>query len=232
MTQQVNTVSKARYFHIRQMSRIRVFLSQESVVKLVSCLVFSRLDYSNSLLTVLSTESMNKLQNYAACLALVMRKLEHIISALKDIQWLPVFQWIHYKLSVLWYKCYSTLISPYFYDPLIQYTVSHTLHSASDITRLSVPCNSLEQYGKHAFSRSAHSLWNSLPADLCETNRLFQNSHFLLLLDLVPGLNKLNGVEHVPMPLCVCVCVCVFVAVCACVCMRACVCVWSVNLFY
>ena len=45
MKQQINTVCRACYIHIRQISRIRKLLSQESVVKLVSCFVLSRLDY-------------------------------------------------------------------------------------------------------------------------------------------------------------------------------------------
>ena len=43
--QQINTVCRACYLHIKQISKIRKILSQESVVKLVSCFVLSRLDY-------------------------------------------------------------------------------------------------------------------------------------------------------------------------------------------
>ena len=67
--QQINTVCRACYVYIRQIFKIRKFLSQESVVKLVSCLVLSGLDDCNSLLADLPTESINKLQNvqnYAA----------------------------------------------------------------------------------------------------------------------------------------------------------------------
>ena len=60
MKQQINTVFRACYFHIRQISRIRKFLSQESVVKPVSCFVLSCLDYCNSLLSGLPIESINQ----------------------------------------------------------------------------------------------------------------------------------------------------------------------------
>ena len=63
LKQQINTVCRACYFHIRQISKIRKFLSQESLVKLVSCFVLSCLDYRDSLLAGLSTESISKLQN-------------------------------------------------------------------------------------------------------------------------------------------------------------------------
>ena len=62
MEQQISTVCRACYFHIRQIFKIKKFLSQESVVKLVSCFVLSRLDYCNFLLADLPTEIINKLQ--------------------------------------------------------------------------------------------------------------------------------------------------------------------------
>ena len=86
MKQQINTVCRTCYFHIRQVSRLRKFPSQESVAKLVSCFVLSLLDYCNSLLADLPTESINKLQNVQNCaarLVLGVRKRKHISPALK-----------------------------------------------------------------------------------------------------------------------------------------------------
>ena len=174
MKQQINTACRDCYFHIRHIiSKIRKFLSQESVVKLVSCFVLSRLDYCNSLLADLPTESINKLQyvqNCAARLVFGIRKREHITPALKTLHWLPISQRIHYKLSLLGYKSFNSLLPSYLSDFLSPYTVCRTLRSTSDITRLSVPRYRLEHYGKRAFSRYAPSVWNSLPAVLRETN--------------------------------------------------------------
>ena len=173
MKQQINTVCRACYFHIRRLSKIRKFLSQESVVKLVSCFVLSRLDYCNSLFADLPTESINKLQNVQNCaarLVLGIRKREHITPALKNLHWLPISQRIHYKLSLLCYKSFNSLLPSYLSDLLSLYTVSRILRSTSDITRLSLPRYRFEHYGKRAFSRSAPSVWNSLPAVLRETN--------------------------------------------------------------
>ena len=170
MKQQINTVCRACYFHIRQISRIRMFLSQESVDKLVSCFVLCRLDYCNSLLEDPPTESIKKLQNCAARLVLGIRKREHITPALKNLHWLPISQRIHYKLSLLCYTSFNSLLPSDLSDLLSPYTVSRILLSTSDTTRLFVPRYRLEHYGKRAFSRSAPSVWNSLPAVLRETN--------------------------------------------------------------
>ena len=139
MKQQINTACRVCYFRIRQISKIRKFLSQESVVKLVSCFVLSRLDYCNSLFADLPTESINKLQNVQNCaarLVLGIRKREHITPALKNLHWRPISQRIHYKLSLLCYKSFNSLLPSYLSDLLSPYTFSRTLRSTSDITRL------------------------------------------------------------------------------------------------
>ena len=62
-------------------------MSVKSATTLVSCFVLSRLDYCNALLSGLPQESrINKLQqvqNYAAPLALGLRKRDHVTPALK-----------------------------------------------------------------------------------------------------------------------------------------------------
>ena len=170
MKQQINTACRVCYFRIRQISKIRKFLSQESVVKLVSCFVLRCLDYCNSLLADLPTESINKLPNCAARLVLGMRKRAHITPALKSLHWLPISQRIHYKLSLLCYKSFNSLLPSNLFDLLSPCTVFRILRSTSDITRLSVPRYQLEYYGKRAFSRSSPSVWNSLLAVLRSTN--------------------------------------------------------------
>ena len=77
--------------------------------------------------------------------------------ALKNLHWLAVCQRIRYKLSLLCYKSFNSLLPSYLSD-LSPCTVCRTLHSAGIMTRLSVPRYRLEHYGKHVFSICTFSL--------------------------------------------------------------------------
>ncbi|KAI0210295.1 hypothetical protein LSAT2_004968, partial [Lamellibrachia satsuma] len=60
MTQHVNSVCRIGYYHLRNIGRIRRYLSYDSAKTLVHALVTSRLDYCNSLLHGLPVNRLAK----------------------------------------------------------------------------------------------------------------------------------------------------------------------------
>ena len=62
MSKQVNNIAKSCYFHIRNIARIRKYLSFKSCEILVQAFVISRLDYCNSLLHALPHNIISRLQ--------------------------------------------------------------------------------------------------------------------------------------------------------------------------
>ena len=85
--QQINTMCRACNLHIRQIPRIRQFLSQESVVQLVSCFIRSSWDYCNSLFIASSRWKYQLIKNVEKCaarLVLGTRKRYHITPAIKN----------------------------------------------------------------------------------------------------------------------------------------------------
>ena len=241
MKQQISSVCRACYFHIRQISRIRKFLSQESVVKPVSCFVLSCLDYCNSLLSGLPIESINQQASKCSklCRSAHFRHEEtqthHSYSEKSPLAaCLSVnpLQAVSFPLQQE-LRHSSSFIIIYLWPSQFIHCLSHT-----------TPCRWYNQTASPTLS--AQAVWQTCIFQICTFcvelsacwspwnlhHRLFQNlsqnSPFALLLDLVPGLNESNleldvhVCKHTPLGMCVCVCacLCICVHVCACVCVR------------
>ena len=93
LERQVAAICKSAFFHIRNLSRIRKFLSVGTTKMLVHAFVTCRLGNCNSLLYGLPKYLVHRLQlvrNCPARLVLCGRKYEHITPLLKELHWLPV----------------------------------------------------------------------------------------------------------------------------------------------
>ena len=104
-------------------------------MRLVTLLILSRPDYSNSLffrLSASSVHSLRRIQNCAARAILkknVKRTLSHLFQFLL---WLPISQRVQYMINTLCYKCITLIALSYLCDSLQLYTLSRcTLYSAS-----------------------------------------------------------------------------------------------------
>ncbi len=69
MSIQVSSVSSAVNVHLRNLSRIRSFLTQSACQNAIRAIVTSRLDYANSLLAGLSSKDTQRLQRLQNCAA-------------------------------------------------------------------------------------------------------------------------------------------------------------------
>ena len=93
MERQVSAICKSAFFHIRNISRIRKFLSVSSTKALLHAFVTCRSDNCNSLLYGLPKRLVHRLQlaqNCAAWLILCGRKHDHATPLLRELHWLPV----------------------------------------------------------------------------------------------------------------------------------------------
>lgn len=143
-------------------------LSEESLKKLVTSFVLSRLDYCNALYAGLPfahcIDKLQKLQNYAARLILKKRKREHVTPLFIYLHWLPVNARIKYKTAVLTYKCLNGTSPKYLSDLTVQYQPSRTLRSGNK--NLLKVNTSKCKLGSRAFSVNSPIVWNSLPNEL------------------------------------------------------------------
>ena len=91
-TNHVNSVIKSCFISLRDLHRIRRFLSVDTSVVIANALVSSRLDYCNSLFRILSSRNTTRLQYVQNALARFVTgasKYTHITSTLRTLHWLP-----------------------------------------------------------------------------------------------------------------------------------------------
>lgn len=155
-------------YMIRNISRIRRFLSSDAAKSLLHCLVTTKLDYCNSLLFGLPQYQLDKLQrvlNSAARVAMRVKKYEHITDTLCSLHWLPICERLEYKILLLTFKSFHNLAPDYLNCLLHHYVPSRNLRSV-DSQALIVPKSRLKNYGDRAFVHCAPVLWNRMPIEL------------------------------------------------------------------
>ena len=160
----VTSTCKACFFHLRNISRIRVCLSLADTEKLVHAFITPKLDNANSLLYGLPKFLIDRLQNVQNAAARVVtrtRKYDHIKPVFKQLHWLPISQRINYKILLLTYKALNGQAPNYLTELLESYVPTRNLRSSSK-NLLKVPHVKLIGYGHRCFSFVAPSLWNSI----------------------------------------------------------------------
>jgi len=107
MLPHISSICKSASYHLRNISRIRKFLSTKTTEILVHAFVSSKLDHCNSLLYNVPKCALKKLQsvqNAAARLITCSRKYDHITPILKELHWLPISKRIKFKIMLLTFK--------------------------------------------------------------------------------------------------------------------------------
>ena len=108
------------YMRIRSIHHL---LTQEATASLVLSLCVSHLDYCNSVLYGLPSITINKLQriqNMCAHLVLRRSKCESATECLATLRWLPIRQWIEFKICLLTHKLFHNK-GPKYLSELLQY---------------------------------------------------------------------------------------------------------------
>ena len=99
MDKHVTSVCKSAFYHLHNIAKKRKFISFKNCETLIHAFVTSKLDYCNSLLSGLSQNQIQRLQyvqNSAARLLTGTRKYD-ITPILRELNWLPVAERIHFK---------------------------------------------------------------------------------------------------------------------------------------
>ena len=103
----IKTVSRTAFFHLRNIAKIRNFLSNNDAEKFIHSFVTSKLDYCNALLSGYPDKALNKLQlvlNTAARIVTRTKTFDNITPVLASLHWLPVKARALFKVLLLTYK--------------------------------------------------------------------------------------------------------------------------------
>jgi hypothetical protein len=164
MEKHVGTVCKSVRYHLRNIGKIRRFLTREACERVVHALVTSRLDMYNALLCGLPLSLLGKVQrcqNVAARIVTCEKRYCHITPILRELHWLPVTHRVQFKILLQVYRGLNGLSPGYISELLHPYVPGRALRSA-DSSLLCVPRTNTN-WGDRAFSRTGPVLWNKLP---------------------------------------------------------------------
>ena len=176
MERQVNAISKAYYYQIRNIDHIRRYITLAACKTLAHALITSRLDYGNALPYGLPSTLMTRLQTVqdsSAMLVTRTHKREHITPVLNPLYWLPVIYRSQYKILMYTFKALQETAPQYLKELVVTYQLTRSLRSG---VFLAVPKTRGVAYGNRCFRKAAATLWNNLPVTIrkCKTLDTFK----------------------------------------------------------
>ena len=161
----VKGICCSAYMHLRNIGRVRPYLTKDAAESLAHAFISSRLDYCNALLFGIPSGMMTRLQQIQNAVARIVtraKRFDHAEPLLKQLHWLPVDKRVQFKILLITFKALKGMAPPYIAELLQPYQPVRDLRSADQNTLLN-PRTRLVTYGDRAFYSSAPRLWNMLP---------------------------------------------------------------------
>ena len=118
--------------------------------------------------TATNIKKLQAVQNFACRIITKTKKFEHITPALRQIKWLPVNEHLHYRDTVMAFRCMKGLHPPppprtYLCESLRRRKYIH-YHNTRNRASLDVPPSKTKS-GQRRFLHRAVNIWNSLDKD-------------------------------------------------------------------
>ena len=191
MEQHVSAVVRSCFFHIRSLSKVRPYITYKSASSIAVCLILSKLDYCNSLLSGLPQKQIKRLQavqNQCRCCKNCheMQKTtttDHITPILRQLHWLPIQKRIRHKIISATYRSVHDNTPLYLSDLLQKHNPSRLLRSASR-SLLDVPGPRDSKTDKAAVRPASLQICRSLPLECPPRKHQGEGLHQFSLSDL------------------------------------------------
>ena len=131
----ISDICRSSFYQLKNLSKIRKYLTRESSEIAMHALLTSKLDYYNSLLYACRKMQLKKLHyvlNTAARIITRTRKFDHITLVLSELHRLPFSYRFVFKILLLVFKSLNNLSPSYLTDRLSYQSHSRNLRSSSE----------------------------------------------------------------------------------------------------
>ena len=172
MSNHISYVCQVSHFKLRRISKMKKYLTTEACAQLVVSLIFSHIDYCNSILFGINNsllQRLQKVQNHAARVVLNKKMRDSARPLLIQLHWLPIKFRIDFKIACIVYKCLNNQAPSYLLDLITPYVPARPLRSQNDPTKLVLPKFKLKTFGYRSFSVAGPTVWNEVPQHIRET---------------------------------------------------------------
>jgi hypothetical protein len=159
---QVTKVKCSCFHKLRNIAKMKNFLTERQMRILIQSVILSAIDYCNSLYFGCHSSVINQLQtiqNRACRVIFGLKKRESVQQKLQELHWLKVKERIEFKFLLLIYKAVNGL-APAYLNELITFT------NDSGCRRRSLHVVDPYNNRNRAFQTAAPALWNNLPSDI------------------------------------------------------------------
>ena len=182
----MTVVCRSAFFHLRNISRIRRYLTAESTEQVLHVFVTSRLDVGKTLLHRLNQiQRLQRVQYWAARLIDGATKLSHATPLLITLHWVPIAVRLEFKILLLVHRAPTGHAPEYNRHCVNRCQPVRSLRSR-ERNLLCVP-RARCHWGDRSFDVAAPALWNLLPQHLTSTQMtdavLYQGLRFTRFLE-------------------------------------------------
>ena len=171
LNKHTSPICQSVYFRMSALRLVHSALSEDTATALAVTLVQSRLDCTNFFCLKLPLPISKSSREPKTCwhrLFIVLPNLRSTPSLLLSFYWLPVISHITYKLETITYKSLPVAQLTYLQLLLQQYQPTRSFQSGNQ-NLLPLPAL-LFEFGRHAFSYCAPSVWNKLSLSIRSLN--------------------------------------------------------------
>ena len=114
--QHIHQLTSSCITKLCQIDRVKNSFDRDTLCTIISALVLSKLFYSSTVWSNTTATNIKKLQavqNFACRIITKTTKFEHITPALREIQWQPINEHLHYRDTVMTFRCMKGLAPTY-----------------------------------------------------------------------------------------------------------------------